>query len=441
MLVDRSARIWAMRHDEMMISAAAAQREALRAPGAVAQSERLEGSDFARVVDGVAVIPVYGLLLRKMNWFFWSYEEIMRDVALAQADRSVDAILLDIDSPGGLVAGCSDAARAIWNSGPKPVESFVGGMGASAAYYIASAGSRITVGSGAVVGSVGTVIEYVDMEPLIEKMGARMVRVVAKQSPNKRLDPNSPEGQAEMQALVDAGCAEFVADVAAFRGISAAEVMDNFGQGLVFDGAAAIERGMADQRSTLSTIIAELAGRDAPNAVPAPAAQETPMDWASLTTASLREHRADLVTEIEASATAAASTQTETRVQEAVAAERARIAAIDELAVDGHEDLVAAAKADGRSAEAFAVDLLKAEKAAGGTYLKQLREADASAGVEPAPVGAETTAAAETDEEKAEAKWNSDAGLRSEFGGDKGAYLAFAKAEAAGKARVLRRAS
>lgn len=165
------------------------------------------------------------------------------------------------------------------------------------------------------------------------------------------------------------------------------------------------------------------------------------MDWASLTTASLREHRADLVTDIEASATAAASTQTETRVQEAVAAERARIAAIDELAVDGHEDLVAAAKADGRSAEAFAVDLLKAEKAAGGTYLKQLREADASAAVEPAPVGAETTAAAETDEEKAEAKWNSDAGLRSEFGGDKGAYLAFAKAEAAGKARVLRRAS
>ena len=164
------------------------------------------------------------------------------------------------------------------------------------------------------------------------------------------------------------------------------------------------------------------------------------MDWASLTTASLREHRADLVTEIETSATAAASTQTETRVQEAVAAERARIAAIDELAVDGHEDLVAAAKADGRSAEAFAVDLLKAEKAAGGTYLKQLREADASAAVDPAPVVAETIAAAATEEEQAEAKWNSDAGLRAEFG-DKGAYMAFAKAEAAGKARVLRRAS
>lgn len=441
MLVDRSARIWAMRRDEIMAADAAQHREALRAGTALAGGPLLEGSDFARVIDGVAVVPVRGLLMRQMSFWRWSYEEILRDVALAQADRNVSTIVLDVDSPGGLASGCADAARAIRASGPKPVTAFVGGMCASAAYWLASAAGRIVLGSGVHVGSVGTVIEYVDMEPMFEKMGARIVRVVAAQSPNKRLDPESPEGQAEMQALVDAGGAEFVAAVAEYRGVSADVVLDRFGQGLIFDGDEAIRRGMADARGTLDTIIAELAGRGAVQAVPAPAAEETPMEWASITLAGLREHRADIVTEIEGAATAAAEAGRQTAVTEAVAAERARIAAIDEIAVPGHDALVAAAKADGRSADQLARDILKAEKAAGGDILSGLRAADAAIAVPPVPAAPAAQAASGTPEEQAEAAWDKDAALRAEFANDKAAYLAFARAAAKGLARVLRKAS
>lgn len=437
MLVDKSSRVWAMRPDELVSSHVLQMRADHKenGPQAVMSGKVLEGSDFARVVNGVAIIPVKGPLMRSFSYWMWSYEEILRDLRLAQRDEDVSAIVLEIDSPGGLVSGCADMARAIRMSGPKPVEAFIGGLGASAAYWIASATDRITLGSGAVVGSLGSVIEYVDMEPMFEKMGARIIRVVAEQSPNKRLNPDSDQGRAEMQALVNASGADFVASVAEYRGVTEAEVLERFGQGLIFDGDEAIRRGMADRRGTLDDLIAELAGRNLYfNAVAAAAAQENPvMDWASLTLAALREHRADIVEEIEGAASAVA-------VDQAVEAERARIIGLDEIAVAGYEDMVEAAKRDGKtSPEQLALQIMKAEKAAGGNYLAAAAAADAAVTIPAAPLVTEATGGAgDTIEDRAKADWDKDADLRAEFGSNFDAYLAFAKAESAGLARVKR---
>lgn len=449
MQVDRSGRIWAMRPDEMMIAQAVRQREAARSAqsteevAALVDGEVLEGSDFARVVDGVAVVPVRGLLLRQFSFFFWSYEEIARDVALAQADPRVRAIVLDIDSGGGMVAGCDDCTRFLRDSGDKPVEAFVGGTAASAAYYLASAASRITVGSGAMVGSVGAVIEYVDMEPMFEAMGARVVRVVAEQSPNKRLDPESSEGKAELQALVDAAGQEFVETVAEMRGVTSAEVLNQYGQGSVFDGSEAQRRGMVDARGTMSGVIGALSGardmetgsglaaRTNETAGPATAAKETSMNWEDLTLAGLREHRADLVTEIEGAAKSGAVSDTETAVAAALEIERARVAAIDEIARPGSEDMVAKAKGEGWTAETLALEMVKADKAKGAGYVADLAEQDGEAAVVPKRP-AQTEGAGGTPEEQAEADWDRDADLRAEFGGNKDAYLAFKRREAAG---------
>ena len=444
MLVDRSARVWAMRRDDI-VAAQALQVRAAKAEGnpvALMGGSPLDGSDFARVIDGVAVIPVMGPLMRSFSWWAWSYEEILRDVRLAQADGGVRAIILDIDSPGGLVAGCEDTAAQIHAAGPKPIEAFVGGMGASAAYWLASAASRINLGSGAILGSIGSVIEYIDLEPYFEKMGARIVRVVAEQSPNKRLDPDSPEGKAEMQALVDASGADFVAAVAKFRGVSTEDVLSEFGQGLVFDGAEAIRRGMADRRTTLDELIAELAGRDPnSNAAPAAVAQEKPMDWANLTLAALREHRADLVNDIETTATEAATSDITTKTakagEDAAKAERDRIFGIDEIAVAGHEDVIAAAKADGKTTAAeVALQIVKADKASGSNHLNNRASGDEGLSVPPVKPD-QAAAAGGTVEEKAKAAWDADANLRSEFDGDFAAYLSFEKASTSGRARIL----
>ena len=436
MLVDKSSRVWAMRPDEVVSSHVLQMRADHKenGPQAIMAGKPLEGSDFARVVNGVAIVPVKGPLMRSFSFWMWSYEEILRDLTLAQRDEDVSSIILEIDSPGGLVSGCADLAKAIRMSGPKSVEAFIGGMGASAAYWIASATDRITLGSGAVIGSLGSVIEYVDMEPVFEKMGAKIIRIVAEQSPNKRLDPDSEEGRAEMQALVNASGADFVAAVADYRGVTEAEVLSRFGQGLVFDGDEAIRRGMADRRGTLDELIAELAGRNLYfNAAAAAAAQENPiMDWASLTLAALREHRADIVEEIEGAASASA-------VDQAVEAERNRIIGLDEVAVAGYEDMVEAAKRDGKtSPEQLALQILKAEKASGSNHLAAAAAADAAVQIPAAPLVTESKATAgDTIEDRAKAEWDKDADLRAEFG-EYDAYLAFAKAESAGLARVKR---
>lgn len=438
MLADRSGRVWAMRRDDV-VSAQALQLRADRAegvPSAAAAGNLLVGSDFARVIDGVAVIPVMGPLMRTFSYWAWSYEEIGRDIALARADKSVKAIILNIDSPGGLVAGCADLARMIRQGADgKPVEAFVGGMAASAAYWLASAADRIGVGSGAIVGSIGAVIEYVDIEPMFEKMGARMIRVVSEQSPNKRLDPTSDEGQAEMQALVDASGAEFVTAVAANRGVTEAVALDRFGQGLVFDGMTAIGRGLADVRTTLDEMIAELAGRDPNmNAAPAAVAKEKLMDWANLTLAALQEHRADLVADATRDAVTGAATA-------AAKAERDRIIGLDEIAMSGHEALVAAAKADGKTTPAeLALQIVKADKAAGHDHLTARAAADIAVAVAPVkPLSAAEDTSAPLDQ-RAKSAWDKDPALRAEFGNNFAAYLAFEQANEAGAARIMRKA-
>lgn len=440
MLVDTSGRIWAMRRDNALMTAETLQQREKRPQAQESGARVLDGSEFAVVVGDVAVIPVRGMLMRKQSFFFWSYEEIGRDIALAQEDSGVRSIVLDIDSPGGLASGCADLAAEIAAGDGKPVHAFVGGMAASAAYWIASACASITCGSGSVLGSIGTVIEYIDIEPILEAMGAKIVRVVAEQSPNKRLDPDSAEGRAELQALVDSGGAEFVTAVAAGRGVSEATVMDRFGQGLVFDAGEAIARGMADARGTLSTLIADLADRGTFNAAPAPAAEENSMDWNDLTEAGLREHRADLVESIAAEAQAKAKgdgkAETDRLIAEAVEAERARIAAIDEVAIAGHDDLVAAAKAEGTSADALATQILKAEKASGSRYLADRAAADGQVAVAPT-TPASAAESAPSREADPEARWDKDADLRAEFGGNKDAFMAWSKADGAGRVRVL----
>jgi len=441
MLIDQSGRVWAMRRDDVVAGQALQQRcdafEGAVQDTATAPGEPLDGSYFARVIDGVAVIPVKGPLMRSFSYWMWSYEEIGRDIALARADSRVRAILLDVDSPGGLVAGCSDLAEAIRNSdSTKPVAAFVGGMAASAAFWLTAAASEIGLGSGAIVGSVGTVIEYVDYEPMLKKMGARMISVVAAQSPNKRLDPESPEGQAEMQALVDASGDEFIRDVAALRGVPVEAALEQFGQGLVFHGAEAIRRGMADRRTTLDEMIAELAGRDfTMNAAPAAVAKETPMDWATLTLAALREHRPDLVADATSEATQAATVA-------AASTERARILGLDEIAVSGHESLVAAAKGDGKTTPAeLALQILRADKAAGVSHLTARADADTAAAVVTVKPPAAVSGGDLSLDQRAKSAWDSDAALRAEFGDNFAAFLAFEKANASGQARILARRS
>ncbi len=214
--------------------------------------------------DGVAILPVSGPLFRYANLFTQisgatSYELLARDFQAALDNPQVRAILLNIDSPGGEANGVSEFADQIAAArGQKPIVAYVGGMAASAAYWIASAADSIVVADTALLGSIGTVMTLTDTRERDAKNGVRTYEVVSSQSPYKRVDPATPEGRSRYQALVDAMSDVFTNKVATYRGTDLDTVLKNYGQGDVLVGQAAVAAGLADRMGSFEGVLSEL---------------------------------------------------------------------------------------------------------------------------------------------------------------------------------------
>lgn len=389
------------------------------------RGEAYGNGTFMTRMGSVAVVPVIGPLMARMNWQYWSYDEIIRDIRMAKSDPSISAILLDVDSPGGAVANIDaaiselQAARAV-----KPVAAHIGGMGCSAAYWLAAAAGEVWAAPTSVVGSVGALIRYLDVEGIFTRLGAKVIESVAVQSPMKRLSPDSPEGKAEMQALVDDAGEMFLAGLERSRGASRETLMADYGQGMVFAASAALARGMVDQVGTFEDILATLADRGFGNSAGSAAArdgQENIMAHekpgadelsAAATVESLRAAHGGLIASVEMAA---------------AKAERDRILGIEGNSLPGHDALVAEMKADGKTTPAeAAVRVLAAEKVKAATRLAGLAALDeAAAGVKSTPSG-DVAKASTPDGWKAE--WDSNPALKAEYPTAE-AYVAIMKKE------------
>jgi len=234
----------------------------------------LENTYEANIREGVAVIPVHGVLSRYASCFqevsgMTSYDWIAQDFRKAVNNGAVRAILLDIDSPGGEVNGVDELAKQIRAArGKKPIVAYVGGQACSAAYWLASASDRIVCQATSELGSIGIVMMLTDYSKQEEMEGIDRIEFVSSRSPNKRLDPESDEGRAAIIAQCDALYDVFVQTVADNRGVTPKEVQSDYGQGGSFIGQTAIDQGLADQLGDFESLFAELAGRDEPASEP-----------------------------------------------------------------------------------------------------------------------------------------------------------------------------
>jgi ClpP class serine protease len=179
-----------------------------------------------------------------------SVAALQADLDQMAADPRISRVLMIIDSPGGAVTGISELAAQI-ESFQKPIAAYVYGMGASAAYWIASAADEIASANTGLVGSVGCVMT------LATGSDARTVEIVSSQSPKKRLDPATESGRAHYQDICDSMAQVFVEHVAAARAVSVDTVLEEFGEGGLVTASAALESGMIDRISTLSDFMAE----------------------------------------------------------------------------------------------------------------------------------------------------------------------------------------
>jgi HK97 family phage major capsid protein len=228
----------------------------------------LDNTRAVNVRDGVATIDVHGMTFRYANLLTdvsgaTSYQILAAEIERARTDPNVRSILLDFDSPGGEVNGCSELAAFIYRGsarfGGKPVTAYVSGMCASAAYWLASATDEIIAADTAQVGGLGCMATFVDESRADEQAGVRVIEIISSQTPNKNESPATAAGMAMMKRRVDALAAVFLDAVAVYRGVSAKAVADNYGQGDVLVGTAAVKAGLADRLGTFAGVHAKLA--------------------------------------------------------------------------------------------------------------------------------------------------------------------------------------
>lgn len=244
--------------------AAALERREQRYQAVAAQDGRpLDGTSLVTMRDGVAVLSITGPIVRYADIFSeisgaTSVQSLARDFTRALNDPGVSAILINTDSPGGEVSGISEFAAMLYAArGQKPISAYISDLGASAAYWIASATDEIVVADTALVGSIGVVAAVPDPT----KTNAKQLTFVSSQSPRKRSDPTTESGKQDIQTVVDDLAAIFVDAVALHRGVSADTVLRDFGQGGVFVGQHAVTAGLADRVGTFEQTLVDLQQR------------------------------------------------------------------------------------------------------------------------------------------------------------------------------------
>jgi signal peptide peptidase SppA len=201
----------------------------------------------------VAVIPIQGTLVQKLGSLRpWSgmtgYDGIRQNLFTALDDSSVKAIVLDIDSPGGEVAGCFDIVDTIYAArGSKPIWAILNESAYSAAYAIASAADKIYVPRTGGVGSIGVICAHVDMSQALTSAGIKVTFITygdTKADGHSEI-PLSEDAKKRFQADIDTMGQLFVDTVARNRNISAATVRDT--QAATFMGDKGVALGLADE--------------------------------------------------------------------------------------------------------------------------------------------------------------------------------------------------
>lgn len=219
------------------------------ATSAQADSPRILDVD----VDGaVANIQVLGVLTEKPSLYAsifgggnTSYAEIIDAVALAEADERVKTIRLNINSPGGTIAGMFDAMDII-AAAEKPVEAVVDGLGASAAYGLSSQADKIVAKNDTTrIGSVGVAATFYVWDDEVD--------ITSTNAPKKRPDLKTEEGRAVIRAQLDDIAEKFAERIASGRTnadnnlqLSTDDVNADFGQGSMLLAEDALKSGMID---------------------------------------------------------------------------------------------------------------------------------------------------------------------------------------------------
>ncbi|MFL2832250.1 MAG: signal peptide peptidase SppA [Coraliomargaritaceae bacterium] len=188
-------------------------------------------------------------------------ETLLRQIRCAEEDKAVQAILLEVDSPGGAVTPSDEIYEALrrfrTSKEGRCVVVHIRGLGASGAYYVAMAADYLMAEPTAVVGSVGVIMQSLNMKGLSDKIGLSAVTI--KSGKNKDLlnpfEEVNPNQVALLQEVVDGMQNRFAGLVVEARGLESRALLD----GRIFLAEAALQAGLIDGVGYMDEALAKMA--------------------------------------------------------------------------------------------------------------------------------------------------------------------------------------
>jgi protease-4 len=219
------------------------------------------GVDVESLSGNVALIQIEGVIVgtEDSEFLFESVTNSQDAVELiekADANPSIKAIILEINSPGGSAVASEEIANAVRKTN-KTTVAWIREIGTSGAYWVASAADHIVANRVSISGSIGVIASYLEFPGLLERYNVSYRRLVS----GKYKDIGSPfkemteEEKEIFQQNLDSIRDYFVSEVAKNRNLNKKDV-DKIANGLFYLGAQAKELGLIDELGGKDEVIA-----------------------------------------------------------------------------------------------------------------------------------------------------------------------------------------
>jgi len=199
----------------------------------------------------VALISVEGIIMGSGNGVFGeetvSSERVVDFLKDAEERAMVEAVLVEINSPGGSAVASDEIANQIKKM-EKPVVAVIREMGASGGYWIASAADHVIANRMSITGSIGVLSSYLEFSGLMERYGVGYERLVAGEYKDMGSSFRKLSGDEReiLQGKLDKIHGFFIEEIAENRGLSEGAVKE-IATGEFFLGVEALEIGLVDE--------------------------------------------------------------------------------------------------------------------------------------------------------------------------------------------------
>lgn len=199
------------------------------------------------------------IALIKVNDTIMDSMETVSNLSQIEKDESIKAVVIAVDSPGGAVGASQEIYRAIEKlREKKPVVVSMGNVAASGGYYISAPANVIYANPGTITGSIGVIIQQVDLSEILNKIGVKVNTIKSGENkdilyPTKSLTPE--QKQLLEQTVMDV-YDQFLDAIVKYRPIKK-EVLRTYADGRVFSGREAQKLGLVDKLGNIQDAVKE----------------------------------------------------------------------------------------------------------------------------------------------------------------------------------------